>query len=129
MNIVEQLNTQVQRHPQAIGLIEVKKGVAQTYTFRAIRHASARAANMLYRAGLRRGDPVLVFLPMSFDFYTAILAIFQMQLVAVFIDPTAGIKQIERCCRLYPPKALIGTPKAHLLRIISPGLIFPMASG
>lgn len=47
---------------------------------------------------------------------------FRLGLVAMFIDPAAGIEHIERCCSLIPPKAFIGSPKAHMLRLLSPAL-------
>jgi hypothetical protein len=42
--------------------------------------------------------------------------------VAIFLDPGAGRKHIESCCAMHPPTALIGSPKAHWLRFISPAL-------
>jgi acyl-CoA synthetase (AMP-forming)/AMP-acid ligase II len=59
---------------------------------------------------------------MSVDLYVALLAILRLGLVAVFIDPSAGRQHIERCCAILPPKALIATAKAHLLRCLSPAL-------
>jgi acyl-CoA synthetase (AMP-forming)/AMP-acid ligase II len=64
----------------------------------------------------------LVFQPVSSELYIALLAIFRLGLVALFIDPWAGKNRLETCCRLFPPKALIATPKAHLLRLLSPAL-------
>jgi acyl-CoA synthetase (AMP-forming)/AMP-acid ligase II len=40
----------------------------------------------------------------------------------VFIDPSAGKRHIQRCCKLIPPKALIASPKAHVLQLLSPAL-------
>jgi acyl-CoA synthetase (AMP-forming)/AMP-acid ligase II len=40
----------------------------------------------------------------------------------MFLDPSAGREHIEQCCELQLPRALIATPKAHLLRITSSAL-------
>lgn len=122
MNIVEILKTQVRQHPQSVALIEPRRKNIRTFTFSQIEDASSRAATLLSRAGLGAGDAVLVFQPMSADLYIALLAIFRLKLVAVFIDPSAGIGHIERCCERIPPKALIASPKAHLLQLRSPAL-------
>jgi acyl-CoA synthetase (AMP-forming)/AMP-acid ligase II len=122
MNIVEVLKTQASQHPQSVALIEPQRKNSRPFTFSQIEDASARAATLLFYAGLRAGDAVLVFQPISADLYITLLAIFRLKLVAVFIDPSAGIGHIDRCCELIPPKALIASPKAHLLQLRSPAL-------
>jgi olefin beta-lactone synthetase len=122
MNIMDVFMTQAGEHGEAVALIESKEGETHSLTFAEIERASARAADMLVQAGLRAGDGVLVFQPMSSDLYIALLAIFRLGLAALFIDPGAGKNHLESCCRLFPPKALIATPKAHLLRLVSPAL-------
>jgi acyl-CoA synthetase (AMP-forming)/AMP-acid ligase II len=59
---------------------------------------------------------------MSAALYVTLLALFRIGMVAMFIDPSSGRKQIGRCLAIHPPKALIATGKAHLLRLVSPGL-------
>ncbi|MGD8990204.1 MAG: AMP-binding protein [Desulfobacterales bacterium] len=122
MNIVDILKTQANRHPQAVALIEPQPKNSRPFTFSQIEDACARAATLLSLTGLVAGDAVLVFQPMSADLYIALLAIFRLKLVAVFIDPWAGIGHIDRCCELIPPKALIAGPKAHLLQLRSSAL-------
>jgi acyl-coenzyme A synthetase/AMP-(fatty) acid ligase len=122
MNIMDVFMVQAGERGDAVALIESKEGEAHSLTFAEIERASAHAADMLAKAGLRAGDGVLVFQPMSSELYIALLAIFRLGLVALFIDPWAGKDHLETCCRLFPPKALIATPKAHLLRLVSPAL-------
>jgi olefin beta-lactone synthetase len=130
MNICEIFTRQVVQRPGAAALIEWRKNRPVTLSFLELEKAAARAAAMLKADGLKAGDPVLVFVPMSIDLYVALLAIFRLRLVAVFLDPSAGRKHIERCCEIFPPKALIATPKAHLLRCIIPALRhLPIAFG
>ncbi|MBW2431815.1 MAG: AMP-binding protein [Deltaproteobacteria bacterium] len=122
MNIVEVLKTQASEQPQSVAVIAPKRENIRSLTFRKIEQASSQAATSLSQAGLSAGDAVLVFQPMSADLYIALLAIFRLKLVAVFIDPSAGRRHIERCCKLIPPKALIASPKAHVLQLLSPAL-------
>jgi acyl-CoA synthetase (AMP-forming)/AMP-acid ligase II len=49
-------------------------------------------------------------------------AILRLGSTAMFVDPSAGRRHIERCCRLLPPRALIAASKAHLLRLTTPAL-------
>ena len=59
---------------------------------------------------------------MSIELYLVLIGIFRAGLVAMFLDPSAGLAHINRCCALQTPRALIGGPKAHLLRLVSPAL-------
>ena len=119
MNIYELFTRQVEQRPGAAALTEWRRDRPLTLSFRQLENATARAAAMLTASGLEAGDSVLVFVPMSVNLYVALLAIFRLRLVAVFLDPSAGRKHIARCCQASPPRALIATPKEHLLRFIS----------
>ncbi len=122
MNIAEILKVQSERSPDAMALIESRRGKDRQYSFAELDKASARAATLLSQQGLKKGDAVLVFLPVSIDLYIALIAIFRLGLVAMFLDPSAGRTHIKQCCRLHPPKGFIGTDRSHLLRLISPAL-------
>ena len=122
MNIYELFTRQVEQRPGAAALTEWRRNRPVTLSFLELENAAARAAAMLAAGGLKAGDPVLVFVPMSIDLYAALLAVFRLGLAALFLDPSAGRRHIERCCGILPPRALIAPPKAHLLRGMSPAL-------
>jgi acyl-CoA synthetase (AMP-forming)/AMP-acid ligase II len=122
MNLYDLFTRQVEQRPGAAALTEWRQSRTVTLSFLDLESAASRAAAMLTASGLQAGDPVLVLVPMSVDLYVALLAIFRLRLLAVFLDPSAGRQHIERCCAALPPKALIATPKAHLLRCIRPAL-------
>lgn len=122
MNIVEMLKERATSCPEAVAILETRNGSSRVLTFAGLERASAQAAALLRGAGLQPGDAVLVFHPMSAELYIALLAIFRLGLVAMFLDPSAGTEHIDRCCALYPPRGLIGSSKAHLLRFLSPAL-------
>jgi acyl-CoA synthetase (AMP-forming)/AMP-acid ligase II len=106
----------------ATAMIDTHSGRRRTFTFAELELASARAATMLAQAGLQSGDAVLIFQPMSAELYIALSAIFRLGLVAMFIDPGQGRAHLEQSCTLHRPQALIGSAKAHMLRLVSPQL-------
>ncbi len=122
MNIVEMLRVQSRTRPDGAAIVEARRGRANVFTFSELARASAQAAALMRRSGLEPGDAVLVMYPMSAEMYIALLAIFQLGLVAVFLDLSAGRDHIERCCALYPPKGMIASSRAHLLRVLSPSM-------
>jgi acyl-CoA synthetase (AMP-forming)/AMP-acid ligase II len=118
MNLVEVLAEQVRLRPESPAIIETRGGVDYVTTFAQLDERSRRVAALLQEAGLRAGEPALIFHPMSADLYAVLLGVFRLGAVAMFLDPSAGREHIERCCELQPPRALIGSPKAHLLRLM-----------
>lgn len=122
MNIAEVLRNRVEVQPETIALIDVTRGRSRCLTLAELQQAAGRVAMLLYQSGLRRGDTVLVFHPMSAELYIVLTAIFRMGLVAMFLDPSAGREHIKRGCELRPPRAMIASAKAHLLRVLAPAL-------
>ncbi|MCL1470397.1 AMP-binding protein [Argonema antarcticum] len=122
MNIATILHDRTATHPQLPAIIDTDCHHSRIITFADLELAASRVCTLLRRCGLQPGDAVLVFYPMSAELYTALLALFRLGLVAIFLDPGAGRKHINQCCKLYPPKALIASHKAHLLRLVSPAL-------
>jgi acyl-CoA synthetase (AMP-forming)/AMP-acid ligase II len=121
-NVVHTLIAQAAERPDAPALIATRRGVDRSITFAHLDAASARSAALFRESGLRPGDAALILQPVSIDLYVTLLAVFRAGLVAMFLDPSAGRAHIERCCGLRTPDALVGPPKAHLLRLISPAL-------
>jgi len=122
MNVAEVLQVQATRHGAAPAIIETHRGRTRITSFTELDQSSARAAMLLGRTGLRPGDTVLVFQPMSAELYVALLAIFRLGAVAMFLDPGQGREHLEQCCAMGRPQALVATSKAHFLRLTSPAL-------
>ncbi len=119
MNIAEILTEQAKKRAKAIALYDTYKGNLRKTTFAQLDQQAAQMAQLLQTSGLKKGDAVLVFQPMSAELYALLTALFRLGLIAVFIDPSAAKGHLERCCELYPPKALVASSKAHLLRLVS----------
>ncbi len=122
MNLVEVLLDQSRRRAQSPAIIEMRLSRDSITTFAELERHSGQVATLFQRAGIGSGDAVLIFHPMSADLYAILLGVFRLGAVAMFLDPSAGKAHIERCCELQIPKALVASPKAHLLRFTSPAL-------
>lgn len=91
----------------------------QKASFRELEQAAAAFAGRLRRAGLKPGQAALVICPMSIELYAVLTGCFRAGVIAVFPDPSAGLRQLNDCVELTSPRAFIGSPKAHLLRFAS----------
>jgi len=122
MNVASILRDHADCYPSDVAMIDEAAGKSRRMTFFELEQAAGRTAALLSESGLRAGDTVLVFYPMSCELYIALAALFRLGAVAMFVDPSAGRRYIDRCCALRPPSAMIAGSKAHLLRLISPAL-------
>ncbi|HEY1348111.1 MAG TPA: AMP-binding protein [Ktedonobacteraceae bacterium] len=120
MNIAEILQRRAQLREPAI--IDTIHGCERVTSFSELQQQVMQATALLRQAGLRAGEKVLVFAPMSLELYVALIALFRLGLVAMFIDPSAGPGHIAQCCALFSPAAFLGGPRAHILRLCSPTL-------
>ena len=122
MNIATILHKQAITRPEFPAIIDNYRGRSRVTSYAGLEESASRACTLLRRSGLQFGDVVLVFYPMSAELYIVLTALFRLGLVAMFLDPSAGKDHMERCCALSPPKALIASTKAHLLRLQSKAL-------
>src|SRR5262245_29542781 len=113
---------QARVRPDALAIVDTSGGGVRRLTFAELEREVSDAAGWLSRRGVKKGDGVLVFVPMSAELYVALLAMLRIGAVALFLDPSAGRQHIEQCCTRWPPRVFLGTPKAHLLRVVSPAL-------
>jgi olefin beta-lactone synthetase len=120
MTISDVLAEQARARPDAVALLDDRMG--RTITFAELDRAVGCAASWWQAQGIQRGQAVLVFVPMSADLYIALLALFRLGAVALFLDPSSGREHIERCCARWAPEALLAVPRAHLLRLTSSAL-------
>ncbi len=91
-------------------------------SFRELDAATASVADQMRRASLQPGDGVLLLHSVSAELYAVLIALFRLGCVAIFLDPSAGRAHVERCCAIFPPKAVFGSLRALLLRCTVPAL-------
>lgn len=115
MNVLSILTGVARRHPDRPALI--LGGIP--ITFSALRERIDRASAGLHRERLQPGDRAIVMIPMSIDLYVAMLALLDLGAVAVFVDPWIGWKQIASFAAYAEPRAWLGIPRSHLLRMFA----------
>ncbi len=115
MNVAHLFWEQAARRPDAPALIETRNGRDRVTTYGALAAQSAQVAGGLRAHGVQAGMTALVFAPMSSELYVALAALFRLGVVAMFVDPGAGLRAIARACALRPPDMFLGSPRAHRL--------------
>lgn len=121
-SIPEILRENAARWPDREAIVATRSGRDIAVTFSDLERRADLFAGKLHDGGIRPGDPVLVFVPMSVELYTALLGIFRLGAIAVFLDPSAGIKHINACCDRLPPRALISVLPLRMIRLFVTGL-------
>jgi len=122
MNIAEILLQRAAELGGNAAIVDVHRNRERCYSFRELDAATANVADQMRSAGLKPKDGVLLLHPVSAELYVALIALFRLGCVAIFLDPSAGRAHVERCCAMFPPKAFLGSPGAQLLRWTIPAL-------
>jgi acyl-CoA synthetase (AMP-forming)/AMP-acid ligase II len=122
MNLCALLIAQALKRPATQAIIQPVEDGEKSISFGDLDARSAQAAARLRRAGVGRGDRVLLLVPMSIDLYVAIVGALRIGAVVVLLDPSAGVSHVDRCCQMAKPSAVIAVSKAQVLRLFSAGL-------
>ncbi|MFL6198860.1 MAG: AMP-binding protein [Thermoanaerobaculia bacterium] len=125
MNVLSILAEVARRHPDRPALILGSRAIA----FSTLRERIDRASAGLQREGLQPGDRAIVMIPMSIDLYVAMLALLDLGAIAVFVDPWIGWKQIAAFARYAEPRAWLGIPRSHALRLLSGSIPITVTTG
>ena len=120
MNIAEIFEQKARARPNAAAIVDVLHGRERTFTFGGLNDKAAHVAALLQSQGVEPGNGVVIFHRMAAELYIFLLALFRLGAVGLFMDPSAGRAHIERCCRMFPPRAFFGSARAHFLRLLSP---------
>lgn len=117
MNLMDLFDKNVKENPKLPALSMSAR--VKTWTYQELSSKVNQVTSYFRNLGIKKGDGVLILVPMSFELYTTLLALFKLGAVAVFIDPQSSKKHINACIKKYPLKAFIGVKKAHMLRLIN----------
>ncbi len=118
MNLVNQLAEKAAEHPERIALIDAGGEMSYSDLYAEV----SAGADFLRASGLAKGDCVLILEPIGIHLYIHLLAVFHAGMSAMIVDPSAGKKVLGNCLNLCPPDGFIGSRKAHLLRVLHPGI-------
>ena len=83
---------------------------------------SAKRALAFRRAGVGRGDVVLVARGVSPELYASLLALFRLGAVAMFPEPAAGLAGLAVAVEAARPRAMIAGGLGRAVRLLSPAL-------
>ena len=122
MNIAELLDEVTTAHGDTVAISDLRSQRRRDLTFAQLGDKAAAASATFRLCGLEPGDGVLVLHSMSPDLYAAIAGILRAGLVALFPDPSAPLRSIERCTTAFSPSAVIYEPRAHVMRALSKSL-------
>ncbi len=115
MNIVTRLKEIASLTPHKAALVDLtKKGVRQISYSQLFMLTRCYAQN-LRQYKLDRGAVVLLMMPLSLEFFAAMLAVNSLGLVAMVVDPSSGLKSLLDAVSLVKP-ALIVVGKNLLLK-------------
>ena len=114
-NLIDVLKSVVQTTPDRVALIHGDEWI----TFREL-DTRSRAVGAFFQAeGVQPGQRALLLIPLGIELYIIFLGLVRIGVAVVLIDPAVGQEQMAACCRLAEPDLLIGSPKAHLLRLVN----------
>lgn len=114
-NIVEKLFENAKKYPEKIAIIHKN----QKITYSKLEKDVKNYAQYFLEKGLKKGDNVLIFVPMTIELYKNLAAIFYIGGVAVFVDAWADKNRLNQALTIVPCKAFIGCPKAFVLKFFS----------
>jgi acyl-CoA synthetase (AMP-forming)/AMP-acid ligase II len=118
-NVASRLAERAARHPDRTAITEYRHGRRRSITFGELALRVAALGAGFRAAGVVPGDRVLVFVPMSIDLYAVLLGCLHAGATAVFVDAWADRRRLDHAVHTARPRVFVGTPKAHLLRLIS----------
>ena len=112
MTIVDKIKELRSLYPDKTALFDLNTGKKVTFT--QIDEKSNYVCDYLRKKNFKKGDKIVVFIPIGVEFYLILTAIFKLGIQAVFIDPYAGIEHINKCCEMISPDGIIGSRKTLL---------------
>jgi acyl-CoA synthetase (AMP-forming)/AMP-acid ligase II len=117
-NIISLFIENAEKYPDKIALVYEGESLSYSELLKQVRETATGFA----LKGIRRGDKVMVLLPMSLALYRVTLALFYLGATAVFLDEWAGMKRLNECCKTVPCDALVGLWKLRFILWFISGL-------
>ena len=109
-NIATHFHKVVKLYPEQVALIENDKEIS----YSELQSQVQATANYFLKKGIKAGDRILIFVPVSTALYRSILAIFQIGATAVFLDEWSSIDRLKKACNIADCKAYLSTAKGKI---------------
>lgn len=81
-NIMDYFYIAAKKYPNRIAIIEKNKEIS----FSKLEKEVEITVSYFQSKGIKKGDRVLIFVPMSIDLYRIVMALFSIGAIAVFLD-------------------------------------------
>ena len=126
-NIASRLRLRAELHPDKPAAVFCRgpgligRFSSRSHSFAELELDSDAAARHLLGLGIGCGMKTLLMLPPSPAFFSCFFALAKIGAVPALIDPGMGVRRLLECVRKLRPDALVGSPKAHLARLLFPG--------
>ena len=117
-NIVHRLKEHAEQTPDKTAIILGKRTISYSMFFNDV----CSTATNLQKRGFKRGDRILLLVPMSYDLYRILFAIFSIGATAVFVETWADRNLINEAISKSSPEGFIAIAKAHFLRALYPSV-------
>jgi len=114
-NITELFLNAADKFPDNVAIIEKDKQI----TYKELKLEVEQTAAYYLNKGIRQGDRVLIFVPMSIDLYRIVLSLFYIGASAVFLDEWVTKKRMELCCNIADCRGFVGILKARVIGLFS----------
>lgn len=122
MNITKLFVDFTQDHPHKAAFIIPKGEGEETVTYKQFYDLVSRYRQGLIDSGHKRGDRVILLMPIDLEFYAFMMAVISLGLVAVFLDPGIGVKKLLVAISDSKAKTIISIHKFLRLRFFLPML-------
>ncbi|KAB8140227.1 AMP-binding protein [Chloroflexia bacterium SDU3-3] len=122
-NIAAFLPEQARLRPDQVAVLHETPRGCERLTYAELARKSNALAWGLAGCGIAQGTRVLLMVPAGLPLLALGFALFQVGAVPILIDPAMGTQNIRQCIAEAAPEALIGVPRAHLLRLAAPGAL------
>ncbi len=119
MNLLDPFLLSAERHGDRTAIIA---GSGDRVSFADLITASSALASAWRRAGIGRGDRVLIAMPLGPSLYAGLAALWRIGAVAVLPEPALGLKGLRHAARATAPKAYLSAGWFRALRYLVPEL-------
>ncbi|SFI77795.1 Acyl-CoA synthetase (AMP-forming)/AMP-acid ligase II [Bosea sp. OK403] len=119
MNLLDPFLRSAERHGDRTAIIA---GSGERTSFADLITASSTLASAWHRAGIGRGDRVLIAMPLGPSLYAGLAALWRIGAVAVLPEPALGLKGLRHAARASAPKAYLSAGWFRALRYLVPEL-------
>ncbi len=114
-NISDYLRFNAEKYPYKYAILYPDK-----ITYQELDNAVMGYSFSLKHSGIRIGMKTILMIPAGPVFFALAFALFRIGAIPILIDPGMGIRAMAKVFKNLNTEAFIGTPKAHILRLMRP---------